>query len=1029
MNSRYLPTLLLLAIFETVCVAQRIAPTPPCAQADKGITYRIPPLTYPMTSDRYSVQYQLGAGAWTDVPVHISYYGGTNATPNNSSSGYVPDTSMSFASIPVSASTAVALRITKLWGSPFPALSHISVRPTPKGIHVDSVNGDLVQISTTTAADFAGEQFLLWWDGDTQQSSSIQSLVFFLNPPYAKPMGSNVKVINASADLTGDISSFDTLDFEGTIVVGPTGASAFVVPANIRNVFLGPSAWVQGKLRFAQNGNGNLRHVYGPGVLDVSRFEYDLRACDDNSTYPEQGYEALSWEDPPSKTDPDTFLLEGIVITDHNHAVADSLANSVVNNVNSIGWNGLNGGFRIGDNTKLSNLFIRAGDDSLMMWGAFDTVLNATVWQDYNGAPVNLGWGNDSPGDYGLIDGLYVVKTDWSIPTVPSWNATGLNGQNDAVIASLMTPGTAFGTVQPPLFRNIFVEDPPQTLLSLKITFPECVDPNSPRFGSCLGATLADSSVVNLNIENLSSPPSVGANSIGFQVLPPGFSDEGQSFPLGYTLTGSMNIGFSNVTMTSPNGGATTLTSSNAATIGKIGTNGGPIIQRYDTPSAAQALAQVAAGGTLTTGIFVLNTSTAQAQFTLQFYDDQGNPLALPFTTGSASTLSGSLPPQGSAYYEASNASIATLAGWARITSDSPIVVQALFRNAVNGTYYEAAVPSTPVGSEFVIPFDATTFAATGQPFVTGVAIANLDATLASVTCTAYDSNGVIIPNAVLVPTLAPLGHWSAFAFPLLNGIRGTMDCTSNTNISGLALRALGSELTSLPVVTNPANLTSSTQGAIAQVAAGGGLTTGFFFLNTGNTAANYSMNLSDDGGNPVSFPFASGKSKKLTGTIPAHGLAYYETVNPQQALVQGWGSINADAPIVVQALFRNAVNGTYYEAAIPSTPGSGNEALFPFDSTTFAGSGQALVTGIAIANLDGVAANVICVARDQNGVAIPDAVQVPALPAQGHWAGYQFPALNGQRGTIDCSSNTNISGTALRFLGSALSSLPVVTK
>ena len=53
----------------------------------------------------------------------------------------------------------------------------------------------------------------------------------------------------------------------------------------------------------------------------------------------------------------------------------------------------------------------------------------------------------------------------------------------------------------------------------------------------------------------------------------------------------------------------------------------------------------------------------------------------------------------------------------------------------------------------------------------------------------------------------------------------------------------------------------------------------------------------------------------------------------------------------------------------------------------------------------------------------------MPTLAPLGHWAAYQFPLLTGQRGTIDCVSNTNVSATALRFLGSALSSLPVVTE
>ena len=221
---RYWGVQVLLGAFVSQAPAQLISPTPQCAVVDKDATYRKPPLTYPMTSDRYAVQYQLGgSGTWTTAQVYISYYGATNASPNRSSSGYVADTSMSFVSIPAAANTAVALRVTKLFGSAFPAINQVSVRPQAKKIHVDSASGSLVQISTTTAANFAGDQFLLWWAGDAQQSSIIQSLVFFLNPPYLKPTGSNVKVIATPADLTANLSSFDTLDFEGTVAVASTG--------------------------------------------------------------------------------------------------------------------------------------------------------------------------------------------------------------------------------------------------------------------------------------------------------------------------------------------------------------------------------------------------------------------------------------------------------------------------------------------------------------------------------------------------------------------------------------------------------------------------------------------------------------------------------------------------------------------------------------------------------------------------------------------------------------------------------------
>ncbi len=562
----------LVAAFSSVAVAQLITPTPGCADVDPDATYPMPPLKYPMPSNRYSVEYKLGSGAWTDATVYISYYGGTNASPNRSSSNYAPDTSMSFTSIPAAANAAVSLRVTKLWGSDFPTIDQMSVRPGAKGIQVDSDTGNMVEISTATSADFAGEQFLLWWPGDATESSTIQSLVFFLNPPYSAPIGSNVMVITDPAQLNGDLSKVDTLDFEGTITIGTTGAVAFPVPSNIKNIFLGPGAWVQGKLRFIQGGDGSVRRLYGPGVLDGSRFEYDLRSCGPNSNYADQGYNSLSWANPPNNS-PDKFLVDGIVITDHNHAVADLLVNGSINNVNTIGWNGINGGFRIGQGSKVSNLFIRAGDDSLMMWGAFITVTNATVWQNYNGGVVNLGWSDDSPGDYSLIDGLYVVKTDWNGPTNPSWSATNLNGQNDAVVASLMTPGTMFGSVQPSLYRNIYIDDPPQTLFSLKILLPECNDPNSPRYGDCKQVDLTQSSLFNLCIENVVTPHIPGEDAIGFQTLPPGITD-GQNFPNGYTLTGSMNIALTNVTIAKGDGTVKQLNAADAVSIGKITTGG-----------------------------------------------------------------------------------------------------------------------------------------------------------------------------------------------------------------------------------------------------------------------------------------------------------------------------------------------------------------------------------------------------------------------------------------------------------------------
>ncbi|HYW41820.1 MAG TPA: hypothetical protein VE959_03115 [Bryobacteraceae bacterium] len=441
---------LLLAACASVGSAQPGTSNRPSCPVKSGSTQ---PLTYPRPSDFYAVQYQVGGGGWTDACVYISYYGETDASPYRGDSGYtVGKTSLSFVSIPARADTIVQLRVTKLVGTPFQPGDHVSVRPSVKMMDVETQNDGTVQVSTATGSGFMGEQFLLWWNRDTD-GGGVESLAFFLDPPYTRPAGASVKVITTPGDLNGDLSSFDTLDFEGPVAIGTTGALAFRVPHNILNIFLGTGAWVQGKLRFDladtdSTGTNKTRRLYGPGVLDVSRFSYENRASSGDD-----GYYALSSS---VTNDLDHYHIDGIVITDLNHAANDILYNSTVNNMKTLGWNGENAALRLGDGTTASNIFIRSGDDSLMMWGTSVTVTEATVWQNYNGGVVNLGWSYNSKGNYNLVDGLYVVKTDWLIPTDPSWDAISppgppspLNGQNNAVFASLMVPGTMYGKVQP----------------------------------------------------------------------------------------------------------------------------------------------------------------------------------------------------------------------------------------------------------------------------------------------------------------------------------------------------------------------------------------------------------------------------------------------------------------------------------------------------------------------------------------------------------------------------------------------------
>src|SRR5208283_2487916 len=109
-------------------------------------------------------------------------------------------------------------------------------------------------------------------------------------------------------------------------------------------------------------------------------------------------------------------------------------------------------------------------------------------------------------------------------------------------------------------------------------------------------------------------------------------------------------------------------------------------------------LPHLAAGDIWTTGIYIVNTGAVPASYAINFYDNFGNPVTLPFATGNTSALRGELPANGMTYVEASNPQLALIEGTGVISADPTISVQALFRDSSNGIFYEASVPASAGG-------------------------------------------------------------------------------------------------------------------------------------------------------------------------------------------------------------------------------------------------------------------------------------------------------------------------------------------
>jgi uncharacterized protein (TIGR03437 family) len=366
-------------------------------------------------------------------------------------------------------------------------------------------------------------------------------------------------------------------------------------------------------LRFTQSGLGNTKKIYGPGVLDVSRFNYANRHCDATTAFADDGYQSISWIPLPNKingvaTIADGFIVDGLIVSDSDFYATDWFNNTTINNMKIIGWNGNNDGIQMGMTVRVSNVFIHTGDDSLKMWGSYITVTNATIWQGWNGGVINLGWSDNSPGDDCVIDGVYVVQTDWSLSNTPSWTSTTLNFDNSAIIASLMVPGTNYGALIPSVFRNIYVEDAPRVLFSLKITPPETL--NAPNVNLTLP------SVLNLNIENLFTPASKLQNSIGFQTVN------------GTPLTGTMNIGLTNIMITPAGGTATALSSANAATLGDLSTNGAPVTVAYASVPVSTTPPSVPSGSVLNAASFAIGAPVAPGSIATVFGSGFGSSTA-----------------------------------------------------------------------------------------------------------------------------------------------------------------------------------------------------------------------------------------------------------------------------------------------------------------------------------------------------------------------------------------------------------------
>jgi len=223
------------------------------------------------------------------------------------------------------------------------------------------------------------------------------------------------------------------------------------------------------------------------------------------------------------------------------------------------------------------------------------------------------------------------------------------------------------------------------------------------------------------------------------------------------------------------------------------------------SPAATKTISHLAFGGGWQTTIIPVNTDPFMAPYSINFWNEDGTPAAVPLTGGAIPA--GTIQPGFSQTIETAALPTDLLReGWAELSSTRQIGGTAIFRQTQ--TNQEAAVPLLSSGStKLLIPFDV------GGAMALGIGLANPDPSNdAQITLTMRTEQGTTIPmtitdvnnnfspTAVTSFSLARRSHRAILAKPLnsTGEVRGVIELNANVPIDALGIRFNGLAFTSI---------------------------------------------------------------------------------------------------------------------------------------------------------------------------------------------------------------------------------------
>jgi len=202
-------------------------------------------------------------------------------------------------------------------------------------------------------------------------------------------------------------------------------------------------------------------------------------------------------------------------------------------------------------------------------------------------------------------------------------------------------------------------------------------------------------------------------------------------------------------------------------------------------------LAQMASGMGQRTLLVLSNTGTQDSSATIEFFDNAGEPFAVPVQgVGSVNQLVAMVTASSSKLVQINPVSSGVVTGWVRVTANQPMTATSVYQFlADDEVTHEASVgDSSASGAGNVL----VTIDQAG--FNTGIAIANPTDDEATVTLTLLDAQGQELGSETF--TVPPLGHvaqfvneWFDVTVPTTGAFEGTVVFNSDVPVTVTALR------------------------------------------------------------------------------------------------------------------------------------------------------------------------------------------------------------------------------------------------